>query len=128
MQQTSAFGDRENVAAGSQERLIRENIRAQKQKVYERARKNEIDFLNCYVQQVLLDGILEEALKESRRKLQDSQQCVACLDEIAVWEFSCKHLVYCKSCMRVAKKKAAKEKGKEVCCPLCRCSGRARRR
>ena len=60
------------------------------------------------------------------QRLQDPQECVACLNDTPVWEFPCKHLVYCKSCMRTAKKKAAKERAEagkantSVLCPLCR--------
>ena len=79
------------------------------------------------------DAKCEETYPQRLQRTQDSEECVACLNEIAVWEFPCKHLVYCKSCMRTAKKKAAKEAAKAgkaktfLTCPLCRGSGPARR-
>lgn len=79
------------------------------------------------------DAKCEETYLQWLQRTQDSEECVACLNEIPVWEFPCKHLVYCKGCMRAAKKKAAKEAAKAgkaktfLTCPLCRGSGPARR-
>ena len=112
------------------ERQLRDLFHSLRMQLGERLRKDDIDVCSFYVQAKALDKTLKDALTERRERLQDA--CVSCLNDIPVWQFPCKHLVYCKKCMRTAKKKAAKEKanaGKAdafATCPLCRGPGPAR--